>query len=91
VWVRVLEYLRDSFVNALSKTRQHTKASDDLTIVEKKAIKTGRDRALRGTWPIFVSLQMVPPPVLLERFHRDIAPARTHGMFAHPGTKGTRV
>jgi hypothetical protein len=54
---RVLEYLRDSFVNArvVDPANTNNIISDDLTVAEKNVIKTGAATALNGTWPEFVS------------------------------------
>jgi hypothetical protein len=54
---RVLEYLRDSFVNARVQDPANTNniISDDLTVAEKNAIKSAAMRALAGTWAEFVS------------------------------------
>ena len=54
---RVLEYLRDSFVNARVQDPANTNniISDDLTVAEKSAIKSAATRALGGTWAEFAS------------------------------------
>jgi len=54
---RVLEYLKHSFVNARVEDPANTNniISEDLTVVEKDAIKNAATHALAGTWPEFVS------------------------------------
>jgi hypothetical protein len=55
--VRVLEYLRDSFVNAryVDPANTNNIISDDLTMAEKNAIRTRADSALKGNWSDVVS------------------------------------
>jgi hypothetical protein len=54
---RVLEYLRDSFVNARVADPANTNniISYDLTLAEKTAVKRAAQIALNGTWSEFVS------------------------------------
>jgi hypothetical protein len=54
---RVLEYLRDSFINARVQDPANTSniISDDFTFMEKTAITAAAARALNGTWAEFVS------------------------------------
>jgi hypothetical protein len=54
---RVLEHLKDSFVSARVADPANTNniISDDLTLVDKNAIKSAATRALAGTWAEFVS------------------------------------
>ena len=54
---RVLEYLRDAFVNARVADPANTNniISDDLTLAEKTAVKRAAQIALNGTWSEFVS------------------------------------
>jgi len=55
--VRVLEYLRDSFVNAriVDPANTNNIISEDLTVAEKNAIRLRADSSLKGSWSDVVS------------------------------------
>jgi hypothetical protein len=50
--VRVLEYMRDSFVNArvVDPANTNNIISDDLTVAEKNALRLRAESALKGNW-----------------------------------------